>query len=841
MLSSAPSNRKLSQIVLRPNVGTQGRATTIRTNFYSVTSTPSGNVYHYDIDFEPALPEKKCRAVWDAFQKNEGREYCGHTKTIFDGRKNVFSAAALKFGEDEAKQFQVDMNSSPVFGHSPKNVLTIRVKLAGVVNMDELQLFLDSKLEETPNCKTAIMVLDNLIRQQPSQTHYTFGRSIFSTEGRRPLPNGVELWQGFYQSVRPTAGKLLVNIDTSATAVFESGPVPDIVAKYLDKRSMDDLRAGIHPKDLRLVTKMLKGRTIVVNHRGERKNHFKITGLGPPADKLKFQDQDGKEMSVSSYFTAKYNKRLAYPFLPCIQVKRDIFLPMEVCELVAGQRYTAKLNGKQTSEFIKITCQPPSVRLNKISDGLKLLEHKNEYMQEFGMTVSQQMEAIKARVLKAPSIKYNTSQPLFVPQGASWSLRGKKLAKPATLKSWAVVNFAGSIPQEALRAFIREMCSTMHEFGLSVINRSPPLLSCDPQANIDLALKGAYLKAGNAAQAEPQLIMCIVPNVNSQIYGEIKRITDTVIGIPSQVIKSNNVLRPNKQYCANVTLKLNVKMGGVNYSLNNNDIPFITKKPTIILGADVNHPAPGAENSPSIAAITASMDPQATKFISAISYQSGKTEIIQDMAGMVKKMLIAFYKQNKQKPSQILFYRDGVSEGQFQAVLDEEVAAVRAACESLEKTYKPTLTFVVVQKRHHARFFPIQREDSDKNGNCLPGTVVDTNIVHPFEFDFYLQSHTAIKGTARSAKYIVLHDDNKFSADALQELTYRLCYVYGRSSCAVSVVPAAYYADIVAGRGRLHCRGGDWSGASTNTDDADTQMASYAAVNPKLNNSMYYM
>lgn len=45
------------------------------------------------------------------------------------------------------------MNSSPVFGRSPKNVLTIRIKLAGAVNMDELQLFLDGKLAETPNCK----------------------------------------------------------------------------------------------------------------------------------------------------------------------------------------------------------------------------------------------------------------------------------------------------------------------------------------------------------------------------------------------------------------------------------------------------------------------------------------------------------------------------------------------------------------------------------------------------------------------------------------------------------------------------------------------------------------
>lgn len=310
------------------------------------------------------------------------------------------------------------------------------------------------------------------------------------------------------------------------------------------------------------------------------------------------------------------------------------------------------------------------------------------------------------------------------------------------------------------------MCTTMHEFGLTVVNRAPPILNADPQANIEKVLKDAYMQAGNAEKFQPQIIMCIVPNVNSQIYGEIKRITDTVIGVPSQVIKSNNVMRPNKQYCANVTLKLNVKMGGANYSLNSTDIPFVTRKDTIIMGADVNHPSPGAENSPSIAAITASMDPQANKFISCISQQDGRTEIIKEMANMVKRMLIAYYQQNKKKPAQIIFYRDGVSEGQFQAVLDEEVKAVKAACESLEKTYKPTLTFVIVQKRHHARFFPIQREDSDKNGNCVPGTVVDTNIVHPFEFDFYLQSHTAIKGTARSAKYIVLHDENKFTADA---------------------------------------------------------------------------
>jgi eukaryotic translation initiation factor 2C len=59
-----------------------------------------------------------------------------------------------------------------------------------------------------------------------------------------------------------------------------------------------------------------------------------------------------------------------------------------------------------------------------------------------------------------------------------------------------------------------------------------------------------------------------------------------------------------------------------------------------------------------------------------------------------------------------------------------------AACEALEVGYTPTITFVIAQKRHHAIFFPFDKRDADRTGNCLPGTVVESNITHPFEFDF---------------------------------------------------------------------------------------------------------
>lgn len=58
----------------------------------------------------------------------------------------------------------------------------------------------------------------------------------------------------------------------------------------------------------------------------------------------------------------------------------------------------------------------------------------------------------------------------------------------------------------------------------------------------------------------------------------------------------------------------------------------------------------------------------------------------------------------------------------------------------------------------------------DTTGNTMPGTVVDSEITSPYNFDFYLQAHAPMKGQARTAHYYVLRDDNKLSANELQEL-----------------------------------------------------------------------
>ena len=248
-----------------------------------------------------------------------------------------------------------------------------------------------------------------------------------------------------------------------------------------------------------------------------------------------------------------------------------------------------------------------------------------------------------------------------------------------------------------------------------------------------------------------QLIMVVLPGTDKKLYSEVKRVGDSVIGIPTQCVQVKLVLQAKPQVCANISLKINAKLGGTNHVIDDSIKP-VFNEPTIVFGADVTHPSPTENGIPSIAAVVASMDYHASKYHARVRAQThrsggGAQEIINDLAEIVRELLIEFYKANKgRKPSKILFYRDGVSEGQFDQVLVHEVRAVQEACMKLEKNYRPRITFVVVQKRHHTRLFcENDRDASGKARNVPPGTTVDSGITHPYEFDFYLCSHFGIQ------------------------------------------------------------------------------------------------
>ncbi|KAH0450979.1 hypothetical protein IEQ34_021671 [Dendrobium chrysotoxum] len=436
-----------------------------------------------------------------------------------------------------------------------------------------------------------------------------------------------------------------------------------------------------------------------------------------------------------------------------------------------------------------------------------------------------------------PTPPHNQPKPTFL---TSAEPDVQKMVNGGRVRSWSCINFDRNIQDNVVRRFCEELAVMCRTSGMEFAPEPIlPLMFARPD-QVEGALTARHHDAMSIMHKELDLLIAILPDINGSLYGNLKRICETELGLVSQCCLAKHVCKLNKQYLANVALKINVKVGGRNTVLVDaisRRIPLVSDKPTIIFGADVTHPHPGENSRPSIAAVVASQDwPEITKYAWLVSAQARHQELIQDLfkieqdprrgsipGGMIRELLLSFKRATGFKPERIIFYRDGVSEGQFYQVLLYELDAIRKACVSLESDYLPPVTFVVVQKRHHTRLFANNHNDQrsvDRSGNILPGTVVDSKICHPTEFDFYLCSHAGIQGTSRPSHYHVLWDENKFSADALQTLTNILCYTYARCTRSVSIVPPVYYAHLAAFRARFYME--------TETSDSGS-MASAAA------------
>ncbi|KAJ4705271.1 Argonaute family protein [Melia azedarach] len=860
----ASSSKALSvKFPPRPGYGTLGTRCVIRANHFLVELT-GRDLYHYDVSITPEVTSRAVnRVVMKELLEKHGKAHFNGCKPAYDGRKGFYTAGALPF---TSKEFAVKLIDKDETGAKKKErEFKVCVKLASRADLNHLRQFLQGKLKEAPH--ETIQVLDVVLRESPSKNYTVVGRSFFAPGFHKSeIGFGAECWKGFYQSLRPTQMGMSLNMDVSATAFYEPIPVINFVAKFLDLG--DPIRAAsrtFSESDRIKLKKALRGVKIEVTH-GESKRYrvSDITSL--PTNQLKFVAEEEKEKFVIHYFQEKYKISVHYGSWPALQSGNEpkpIYLPMELCMIVEGQKYSKKLNERQVTALLREACKRPRDR----EESIRRIAGSNNYgndelAKEFGIDVKRDLVCIDARVLPPPVLKYNDcgKDRTIRPYMGQWNMINAKMYNGAQVKFWTCLNFS-SLSKQMASGFCKDLIAMCRNKGMDVNPSSIfPVWSCHPN-EIEGALSAVH-HACNDERKPLELLIIILPDV-SGTYGRIKRVCETELGVVSQCCQPKHARRCSPQYLENVALKINVKTGGRNSVLEDaicRKIPVLTDVPTIIFGADVSHPQPGEDSGPSIAAVVASMDwPAVTTYRGLVSSQQHREEIIQDLykieqdpkrgmahAGMVRELLIAFKTRTNEKPQRIIFYRDGVSEGQFSQVLLSEMDAIRKACQSLEDSYLPPVTFIVVQKRHHTRLFPANPGQTDKSGNILPGTVVDRMICHPSEHDFYLCSHAGIQGTSRPVHYHVLFDENKFTADNLQKLTNSLCYTYARCTRSVSVVPPAYYAHLAAFRARYYVEGESASDVGAGTGPSPTvrrealPVRALPPMSPNVKNIMFY-
>ncbi|CAG0893312.1 unnamed protein product [Cyprideis torosa] len=716
-------------------------------------------------------------------------------KPVFDGRSVMYTRDPLPIGTEKV-ELEVTLP-----GEGKDRVFRVSMKWLAQVSLSTLEEALEGRSRVIP--PESMQAIDVIMRHLPSMTYTPVGRSFFSAPDNyyHPLGSGREVWFGFHQSVRPSQWKMMLNIDVSATAFYKAQPVIAFMCEVLDFLDMNEQRKPLTDSQRVKFTKEIKGLKIEITHCGMMRRKYRVCNVTRrPAHMqsfpLQLENDQTVECTVAKYFLDKYRMKLQYPHLPCLQVGQEhkhTYLPLEVCNIVPGQRCIKKLTDMQTSTMIKATARSAPDREREINNLIRRANFNSDpFVKEFGMSISNAMMEVKGRVLPPPKLQYGgrTKQQAVPTQGV-WDMRGKQFYTGIEIRQWAIASFASQrmVREDSLRSFTQQL----------------------------------------------------------QKITEVKRVGDTVLGMATQCVQAKNVNKTSPQTLSNLCLKINVKLGGVNAILVPNIRPRVFNEPVIFLGADVTHPPAGDSKKPSIAAVVGSMDGHPSRYAATVRVQQHRVETIQELASMVRDLLIQFYKSTCFKPNRIIYYRDGVSEGQFNQVLQHELTAIREACIKLEAEYRPGITFLVVQKRHHTRLFCADKRDmSGKSGNIPAGTTVDVGITHPTEFDFYLCSHQGIQGTSRPSHYHVLWDDNQFEADELQQLTYQLCHTYVRCTRSVSIPAPAYYAHLVAFRARYHLvekdhDSGEGSHQSGNSEDrTPSALARAVTIHPATSQVMYF-
>lgn len=128
-------------------------------------------------------------------------------------------------------------------------------------------------------------------------------------------------------------------------------------------------------------------------------------------------------------------------------------------------------------------------------------------------------------------------------------------------------------------------------------------------------------------------------------------------------------------------------------------------------------------------ALVATMDlrKQNNQFFTAVNRHKNGEELSNDLKVNVTKAVKQFEEINQALPERLLFFRDGVGEGQLAYVHEHEVGQIKDALKAIYERHglpEPPLMYMIVTKRVNTRIF-FDRRNPD------PGTCVDDIITLP--------------------------------------------------------------------------------------------------------------
>ncbi|CAI5437976.1 unnamed protein product [Caenorhabditis angaria] len=578
------------------------------------------------------------------------------------------------------------------------------------------------------------------------------------------------------------------------------------------------------------VTAIIKGLDVYSNYTGKIQ-HLRIEGIHcDNAERTKFDLGDGGTTTVAKYYADKYGIHLKLSrlnLLICKQRGNNNFFPMELMHVSPNQRVTIpQLTAQQSALTTRECAVVPFDRQRLVMGGMTAIGlitregTRNELLHDIGIKIFTDPLLINAKLLPNQSVVYGAKAPATIDHG-HWRSTGHYQRVAQTPKVWAIYIINGAMGNgfndaEALnfgQRFAAEAGRKGIRFGA-------------PAECLVILKDEAEGRIRYAAEHSCEYILMVTDSSITDMHSMFK-LMERELGVVIQDLThrlANMFVQGKKASMENVINKLNVKLGGTNYHVQENSI----SDDQLILGVSspvatslISHmrDGKGLLNPMCIGYSSNVYNPQ--EFIGDFTLTDAAGDALVSMEEIVENVLNVWTEKRKEPLRRLIIYRAASSEGAYGSILAYEVPLIRNAMKA--KGFEETkLIYIMVNKDHNFRLFKsLDGSNSNGNGkseamsrttstsspwkddpNIPPGVLVDAEIIHPSFKQFFLNSHRTLQGSAKTPLYTVLVDEFYAGMSKLESMTYALCYHHQIVSLVTSLPSPLYVANEYAKRGR---------------------------------------
>ncbi|OZC07590.1 hypothetical protein X798_05385 [Onchocerca flexuosa] len=621
-------------------------------------------------------------------------------------------------------------------------------------------------------------------------THYAFGcGKLFLVDGKKykleqqPLSESRTLITGVDKGIRiikRVNGSIIpaLVIDLKKAAFFDAVPLAEMVHKVLMK---NDSRSSIPFLDTNLFNHFVHKlndiiRDLRLEHLNCTNKSFLASGLSDkPIGQIRLSvGKNTPPVPMLQYYKEQgYRIRTDWPAVRLITNFGTSYFPIEVLQVAPCQRVPlSKQTSLQMKDAIKECAMLPHVRFRDIARNLQALDldesiHYNPFLAAFGVRISSTPLTVEGHRRLAPKVQYSSMQGGTAiididSKNANWRMIGKKYLCGAQLRCWFIF-YDDARDGDIVATFAKILVRECYKKGIKMVD---PVIK-----NVQFEQLESYFKQIHETYPNERAFVLYIDS-RDNTHDDLK-LYEVFHRIITQHIHGSRAREAPKKVATleNIINKLNCKNFGQSYSV----VPesFATNKwistgKTLIIGYDVCHPEPQPKHErrmrmsptqPSVLGISFNGAVCPETFIGDYSFQEPRKEqvtssILEERIYWILSLFCG--SRNGILPETVIITRDGVSEGQFRMVMEDEIEAIRQGMRNFGKAkagidnYSPNIVCIIACKRHNKRF---AIENGRSLENCLPLTVIDRDVTRPDTTEFFMQSHKIIKGTGKLPAY----------------------------------------------------------------------------------------